>query len=139
MPETEEQSSKQEVMLRFHSEEGEEQGPYAEESRPAGSRENIVETHQNHQRVRRKHWASINKHQLFLQDVIGRINIIKCHRGEVAASKHVSKELNNKVHSKTFFQSFFPVYHKTFKDQCLGQLLVASDISLHTAEIFYFS
>lgn len=36
MPETEEQSSKQEVMLKFHSEEGEEQGPYAEDSKPAG-------------------------------------------------------------------------------------------------------
>ena len=127
MPEIEELSNNQEVMLSLHSVQGKELGPYAEDSRPAGSRVNVVETHQNHQRVRRKNWASINKHQMFLQDVIGRINIIKCHRGEVTASRHVSTELNNKVHSKTFFQSFCPVYHKTFKDQCLGQLLVASD------------
>lgn len=87
-------------------------------------------------RVRRKYWASINKCQMFFQNVIGRINIIKCHRAEVAASRHVSTELNNKIHPKTFFQRFCPVYLKTFKDQWLGQLLVAA---LHTAEIFYFS
>lgn len=137
MPETvEEQSSKQKAMLRFHSEEEKEQGPYAEKCRPTGSREKVVGTHGNHQSQK----ETLGKYQqMFLENVIGRINIIKCHRGEIAASRHVSTELNNKVHPKTFFKSFFPVYLKTFNDQCLGQLLVASGISLHTAEIFYFS